>query len=113
MVATATVDTDSEIDEAVHDAVLGAATTLIRLDRAAAERRSFPALDVGRTSTRREELLVGDDGADQRDALRRVLAGMPADAAPDRAGLLDGLLKRLRTTKSTDELLQAAVKEDA
>ncbi len=113
VVATVTVDTDSEIDGAVYDAVVGAATTQIRLDRFAAERRAFPAVDVGGTSTRREELLVGDDGADQRDALRRVLAGLPEDASPDQAGPLDGLLDRLRTTKSNEELLQAAVKEDA
>ena len=113
MVATATVDTGSEIDAAVYDAVVGAATTQIRLDRFAAERRAFPAVDVGGTTTRREELLVSDDGAGQRDALRRVLAGLPDDATPDQADPLDGLLGRLRTTKSNQDLLKAAVKDDA
>jgi transcription termination factor Rho len=113
LIATATVDTDSDIDDAVYEAVVGAATTQIRLDRGAAERRSFPALDVGRSSTRREELLVGDDGASQREALRRVLAGLPTSESADHADPLDGLLQRLRSTKSNEELLKAAVKEDA
>ena len=113
IVATATVDTGSDIDEAVYDAVAGAATTQVRLDRAAAERRSFPPLDVGRTSTRREELLVGDEGANRREALRRVLAGLPAADSADHADALDGLLQRLRGTKSNDELLKSAVDEDA
>ena len=108
VVATAATDTGSEVDEAVHDAVAGAATTQIRLDRFAAERRSFPALDVGRTSTRREELLVGDDGASRREALRRLLAGLPAADTADHAESLDGLLARLRDTGSNEELLDAA-----
>jgi transcription termination factor Rho len=107
IVATASVDTGSEVDEAVHDAVAGAATTQIRLDRFAAERRSFPALDVGRTSTRREELLVGDDGAARREALRRELAGLPSADSADHADALDDLLGRIRDTKSNEDLLAA------
>ncbi|MDZ7674988.1 MAG: transcription termination factor Rho [Acidimicrobiales bacterium] len=112
MVATATVDTDSDIDEAVHDAVLGAATTQIRLDRFAAERRSFPALDVGRTSTRHEELLVGDEGTEQREALRRLLAAKPDGEDAGDADGLGTLLSRLRDTKSNDDVLEAAAKEE-
>ena len=81
IVATAKVDTGSDVDAAVVDAVMGAATTHIRLDRHAAERRAFPAIDVGATGTRHEERLVGDDGAEARDALRRSLGELPADAA--------------------------------
>ena len=113
LVATATTDTGSEVDDAVYDAVVGAATTHIRLDRFAAERRSFPALDVGRTSTRREELLVGEDGAARRDALRRELAGLPAPDSADNADALDGLLARLRDTGSNEDLLAAVAEEDA
>jgi transcription termination factor Rho len=107
LVATATVDTGSEVDAAVHDAVAPAATTQIRLDRFAAERRSFPALDVGRTGTRREEYLVGDDGSSRREALRRTLAALPDPDSADHADALDGLLGRLRDTKSNDELLDS------
>ena len=113
MVATVTTDTGSDVDDAVYDAVAGAATTQIRLDRFAAERRSFPALDVGRTSTRREELLVGDEGASRREALRRVLAGLPTPDSADHADPLDGLLGRLRDTESNEDLLDAVAKEDA
>ena len=112
MVATVTVDTGSEVDDAVHDAVRGAATTQIRLDRFAAERRSFPALDVGRTSTRREELLVGDDAADQREVLRRVLAALPDADSADHADGLDTLIRRLRDTPTNAELLEAMAKEE-
>ena len=112
VIATALAETGSEVDEAVLDAVAGAATTQIRLDRAAAERRSFPALDVGRTSTRREELLVGDEGAEKRESLRRMLSAKPdhVDAASDDG--LDTLLRRLRDTPSNDELLEAVAKEE-
>ncbi|MDE0805388.1 MAG: transcription termination factor Rho, partial [Acidimicrobiales bacterium] len=112
LVATATVDTGSEVDDAVHEAVLGAATTVIRLDRFAAERRSFPALDVGRTTTRREEAIVGDDGAAKRDALRRVLASQPTEPSADNADGLDTLINRLRDTPSNDALLEAVAKEE-
>lgn len=112
LVATVTVDTGSEVDDAVHDAVLGAASTVIRLDRFAAERRSFPALDVGRTTTRREEALVGDDGAAQRDALRRLLAAQPSESSADNADGLDTLINRLRDTPSNDALLEAVAKEE-
>ena len=107
LVATATVDSGSEVDDAVYDAVVGAATTHIRLDRFAAERRSFPALDVGATATRREELLVGDDGSDRREALRRTLGGLPDPDSAVHADALDGLLERLRETKTNDELLDS------
>lgn len=112
LVATVTVDTGSEVDDAVYDAVSGAATTQIRLDRFAAERRSFPALDVGRTSTRREELLVGDDGAEQREALRRLLAAQPDGSSADHADGLDTLINRLRDTPSNEALLEAVAKEE-
>lgn len=112
LIATATVDTDSDVDDAVHEAVLGAASTVIRLDRFAAERRSFPALDVGRTTTRREEALVGDDGAAQRDALRRLLAAQPLESSADNADGLDTLINRLRDTPSNDALLEAVAKEE-
>lgn len=106
IVATAKVDTASDVDAAVVDAVMGAATTHIRLDRHAAERRAFPAIDVGATGTRHEERLVGDDGAEARDALRRRLGELPADAASGHSDALDGLLERLRSTGSNDELLE-------
>ncbi len=112
LVATVAVDTDSDVDAAVFEAVSGAATTQIRLDRFAAERRAFPALDVGRTSTRREELLVGDDGAEQREALRRLLAAQPDGSTADHADGLDTLINRLRDTPSNDALLEAVAKEE-
>jgi transcription termination factor Rho len=107
VIATAATDTGSAVDEAVHDAVAGAATTQIRLDRFAAERRAFPALDLGCTSTRHEELLVGDEGAARRETLRRTLAGLPDAESADHADPLDGLLARLRDTGSNEELLDA------
>lgn len=112
VVATANVDTDSAVDQAVVDAVVGAATSQIRLDRFAAERRAFPPLDVGGTSTRREDLLVGDDGAEQREVLRRSLAGLPDGESPDHADPLDRLISRLRETKSNAELLAAAASRE-
>ncbi len=110
VVATAAVDTGSDIDAAVYEAVAGAATTEIHLDAAAAARRSFPAIDIARSGTRHEELLVGDEGAEQREALRRHLAGLPEAGSADHADGLDRLLERLRDTKSNEKLLEAVAK---
>ncbi len=112
LVATVTVDSGAAVDEAVYEAVVGAATTQIRLDRSAAERRAFPAIDVGQTSTRREELLVGDDGASARDVLRRVLAAQPDASSADNGDGLDTLINRLRDMPSNDDVLGAVAKEE-
>jgi len=108
VIATARVDTGSDVDDAVVDAVLGGASTLIRLDRFAAERRAFPALDIGATGTRHEDLLVGEESHEQRDSLRRLLVELPAGSPTGHSDPLDGVLDRLRSTASNDELLARA-----
>ncbi len=111
LIATATSDTGEPADEAVLDAVVPAANVHVQLDRAAAERRAFPALDVGATTSRHAELLVGDDGAAQREDLRVLLTELAQEESSGKAGMLDGLLDRLRSTGANDELLTAAAKE--
>ena len=106
LVATVNAGTDSELDAAVYDEVIGAATTHVVLDGAAVARRSFPAIDIAATGTRREELLVEEAGAVARDALRRELVALPDGGAADHADGLDTLLSRLRSTKSNDEVLE-------
>ncbi|HEU5084042.1 MAG TPA: transcription termination factor Rho [Acidimicrobiales bacterium] len=108
VIATARVDTGSEVDAAVVDAVLGGASTLVRLDRFAAERRAFPAIDVAASGTRHEDLLVGEESHEQRDSLRRLLVELPAESPTGHSDPLDGVLDRLRSTASNDELLARA-----
>ncbi len=110
LVAVTEVDTLSEAAEAVLDVVRGAATTTIRLEGFAAARRAFPAIDVAGTGTRREELLVGEDGAEAREALRRALAELPEGDTADNDVQLDALLARLREAGTEDELLAEVTK---
>jgi transcription termination factor Rho len=66
--------------------------------------REHRAGDIQQFTTRREDLLVGEDGAEDRDSLRKELAGLPDPESADHADGLDSLLGRLRATKSNDEL---------
>ncbi len=103
ILATALVETNSRMDDAIFEEFKGTGNMELRLDRKLAERRIFPAIDVDASSTRHEELLFDRRQLQQVWKLRRVLSGLAADgnAAPG----LELLIDRLKTFRNNDEFL--------
>ena len=99
IVATALVDTGSRMDEVIFEEFKGTGNTELHLDRKLVEKRIWPAIDINRSGTRREELLMDDDELQKAWVLRRVLHDMnPVDA-------MELLTSRLKRTKSNAEFL--------
>jgi len=99
IIGTALIDTGSKMDEVIFEEFKGTGNMEINLDRKLADRRIFPAIDINRSGTRREELLVNPDELQLLWLLRRVLAPLnPIEA-------MELLINRSRSTKSNIELL--------
>jgi len=109
ILATALVETNSRMDEAVFEEFKGTGNMELRLDRKLAERRIYPAIDVDASSTRHEELLYDRKQLQMVWKLRRVLSGLAADgnAAPG----LELLVDRLKTFRTNDEFLTEIAKQ--
>ena len=99
IIATALVDTGSKMDEVIFEEFKGTGNTELTLDRKLVERRIWPAIDVNRSSTRREELLIDANELERIWVLRRVLNDMnPVEA-------IELLTSRMRKTKTNEEFL--------
>ncbi|MFM7125152.1 MAG: transcription termination factor Rho, partial [Actinomycetes bacterium] len=109
ILATALVETNSRMDDAIFEEFKGTGNMELRLDRKVAERRIYPAIDVDASSTRHEELLFERKQLQMVWKLRRVLSGLAADgnAAPG----LELLIDRLKTFKNNDEFLNEIAKQ--
>jgi transcription termination factor Rho len=109
ILATALVETNSRMDEAVFEEFKGTGNMELRLDRKLAERRIYPAIDVDASSTRHEELLYDRKQLQMVWKLRRVLSGLAADgnAAPG----LELLVDRLKTFRTNYEFLTEIAKQ--
>ena len=108
ILATALVDTNSRMDEAIFEEFKGTGNMELRLDRRIAERRVFPAIDVDASSTRHEELLFERKQLQLVWKLRRVLSGLAQDGNP--APGLEMLMDRLKTFSTNDEFLAEIAK---
>ena len=95
MIATITVDTDSATDAAIYEELAPTANLELRLSRAAAVRRVFPAVDIAASATVHEESLRDDEDLDDVRALRRELAAIADDPATDEAADLQALLEKI------------------
>jgi transcription termination factor Rho len=99
ILATALVDTGSRMDEVIFEEFKGTGNMELHLDRRLVDKRVWPAVDVNRSGTRKEENLMHPDEVDRVRALRRVLADMhPVEA-------MELLVNRMRKTKSNAEFL--------
>ncbi|MDC0073530.1 transcription termination factor Rho [Alphaproteobacteria bacterium] len=101
IIATALVDTGSRMDEVIFEEFKGTGNSEIILDRKLADKRTFPALDITKSGTRREELLVDKATLSKMWVLRRILMPM---------GTIDGmefLLDKLKPTKDNDEFFDS------
>lgn len=99
IIATALIDTGSRMDEVIFEEFKGTGNTELHLDRRLVERRVWPAIDINRSGTRREELLLNEDELRLMWVMRRVLNDMnPVEA-------MELLVNRLRRTKTNEEFL--------
>jgi transcription termination factor Rho len=110
IIATALVDTGSRLDDVVYEEFKGTGNMELHLSRRLQERRIFPALDIERSSTRREELLLGPDILQRVWLMRRMYLQMtgtpPQGAGMDPAVATEAILQRLVRTKSNQEMLE-------
>ena len=109
ILATALVETNSRMDEAIFEEFKGTGNMELRLDRRLAERRIFPAIDVDASSTRHEELLFDRKQLQQVWKLRRVLSGLAAEGSAGPG--LELLIDRLRSFKNNAEFLAEIAKQ--
>ncbi|MBO9308348.1 MAG: transcription termination factor Rho [Chloroflexi bacterium] len=114
IIATCLVDTGSRMDDVIYEEFKGTGNMELTLSRRLQERRIFPAFDIEKSSTRREELLLGPDVLARVWTMRRMISQMIADP-PNGAGLglvgaMEALINRLRMTESNEEFLDSLEK---
>ncbi len=97
IIATALIDTGSRMDEVIFEEFKGTGNMELVLDRRLADRRVYPAIDINKSGTRKEELLLGKDELNRVYLLRNFLADMPVVEA------IEFLLERMKRTKSNKE----------
>jgi len=109
ILATALVETGSRMDEVIFEEFKGTSNMELRLDRQAAERRVYPAIDVDGSSTRRDELLFSPKHLVQTTKLRRVLQAVSEEGKGSVAGL-ELLVDRLGSFDTNDAFLDEIAK---
>lgn len=100
IIATALVETGSRMDEIIFEEFKGTGNSEIYLDRKLADRRIFPAIDINRTSTRKEDLLLTEDELNKSWILRKILSPLSSIDA------MSLLLEKLSATKSNKDFLK-------
>ncbi|TCT26371.1 transcription termination factor Rho [Melghiribacillus thermohalophilus] len=98
ILATALIDTGSRMDDVIYEEFKGTGNMELHLDRSLAERRIFPAIDILRSGTRKEELLLQKSHIEKIWAIRKTMSDSP--------DFVDRFLKRLKASKNNDEFFQ-------
>jgi len=101
IIATALVDTGSRMDEVIFEEFKGTGNMELQLDRRLADKRLFPAIDINKSGTRKEELLLDEDTLNRVWILRKLLS--PLNSVDS----LEFLLEKMSGTKDNKEFLQA------
>ncbi|QTN00881.1 transcription termination factor Rho [Sediminibacillus dalangtanensis] len=99
ILATALVDTGSRMDDVIYEEFKGTGNMELHLDRSLAERRIYPAIDILRSGTRKEELLVTKDHLDKIWAIRKTMQ--------DSNDFVERFLRRMRASKNNEEFFQS------
>jgi transcription termination factor Rho len=110
ILATCLVDTGSRMDELIYEEFKGTGNMEVHLDRRLSERRVFPSIDIQRSSTRREELLL-DESTLQKVWLLRRMVSMIAQDSVNFCETTERVIERLRRTKTNAEFLANLMKE--
>ncbi|NKZ27309.1 transcription termination factor Rho [Vagococcus lutrae] len=100
ILSTALIDTGSRMDDVIYEEFKGTGNMELHLSRELAERRVFPAIDIKRSSTRKEELLVSKEQLEETWKIRRLMKG-------DSLGYTEQLLEMMRQTKNNEALCLA------
>jgi transcription termination factor Rho len=101
IIATALIDTGSKMDDVIYEEFKGTGNLEIHLDRRIAEKRVFPAININRSGTRKEELLTAPDELQKMWILRKVLHPM------DELAAIEFLLSKLQDTKTNNQFFDA------
>ncbi len=110
IIATCLVDTGSRLDDVVYEEFKGTGNMELLLSRKMQERRTFPAVEIERSSTRREDLLLGPDILQRVFLLRRMFSQMtgnpPQGAGMDPAVATEAIITRMSKTRTNQEFLE-------
>jgi len=101
IIATALVDTGSRMDDVIYEEFKGTGNMELHLDRVIAEKRIYPAININRSGTRREELLTNESDLQKIWILRKLLHPM------EELGAMEFMLERLKATKNNAEFFDA------
>ena len=110
IIATCLIDTGSRMDELIYEEFKGTGNMELHLDRRFSERRIFPAMDIQRSGTRREELLIDEESLKQIWLLRRMVTMISSDSN-NLVEATERILDRLRKSKNNAEFLANLNKE--
>lgn len=106
IIATALVDTGSKMDEVIYEEFKGTGNMEIHLSRNIAERRVFPAININRSGTRREDLLLSPEDLHRTWILRKILQSM------DECDAIEFLLERMKNHKTNAEFFDAMKRQE-
>ena len=101
IIATALIDTGSRMDEVIFEEFKGTGNSEIVLDRKLSQKRTYPAFDIGKSATRKEDLLLDKDELGKTFILRKILAPMGT------AESMEFLLDKMKSTKTNSEFFQS------
>ena len=104
ILATALVDTGSKMDDVVYEEFKGTGNMDLLLDRKLSEKRMFPAIDILKSGTRREDLLLSKEEQEAVESMRRALNGLRPEEA------VDNILNMFSRTRNNEELIQMVKK---
>jgi transcription termination factor Rho len=111
IIATCLVDTGSRMDDVIYEEFKGTGNMELLLSRRLQERRIFPAFDIERSSTRREDLLLSGDELQRVYMMRRMLGHLMDTPGYDISNATSAVLQRMRGTKSNYEFLETLTKD--
>ena len=112
ILAACLVDTGSRLDDVVYEEFKGTGNMEVHLDRRMAERRVFPALDIYKSGTRREELLLSEEVLKQVWLLRRMLTMIDSDSNNNNNNeAMEKLLERMKKSKDNNHFLAGLGKD--
>jgi len=111
IVATCLIDTGSRLDDLIYEEFKGTGNMELHLDRQLADKRIYPSIDISRSGTRHEELLLDDDMLKQVWLLRRMVTLISGDSSnPTEAA--EGVLERMGKSQTNEEFLSSITKPD-